>query len=377
MDFNQSDLQRMLLEGAERFVGEHFTLEHRRGQRAGETGLDEAAWATFAELGWLALGFPERLGGLGGSQADIAVLAAVFGARCVSQPFVSSAVLGAAVLSNASPPRTDSLEGIMTGELRIALAHREPKERYPGAAPRSVKVVPDGEGYILSGQKMMAIDAPSATHLIVTASLPDNSLALLLVDASASGLYPDPYPLLDGCRASDLRFEAVILPGSALLAAGGDAEAILADAIDRASLARLAQAVGSMEEVLRICSAYVKERKQFGQPIGKFQALQHIMADMFVATHQSRSALYQALAHAGQGIEARRRALSLAAITIHEAGQLVSRQGVQLHGGYGVTDEYEISHHYRHLLVLEKMDGDLDFHLNRVANSQADAQAQL
>jgi alkylation response protein AidB-like acyl-CoA dehydrogenase len=367
MDFNHSDLQRMLLEGAERFIGDHFTLEHRRGLRGGDTGLDESAWATFAELGWLALGTPEAQGGLGGTQADIAVLAAALGGRCVSQPFISTAVLGTRILSGTMPPRTEVLEAIIGGSARVALAHREPGERYPGTSRREVTVTPDAESLILSGQKMMVLDAPSATHLIVSASLPDGGLALLLVDADAAGVHSEAYPLVDNSRAADIRFDGVRLTDEAALATGPVAEALLADAVDRASLARLAQAVGSMEEVLRICSAYLKERQQFGQPIGKFQALQHIMADMFVVTHQSRSALYQAVAHMDEVPEVRRRALSLAAITIHEAGQLVSRQGVQLHGGYGVTDEYEISHHYRHLMVLEKADGDLDFHLNRVA----------
>ncbi|NBB52623.1 acyl-CoA dehydrogenase [Rhizobium sp. CRIBSB] len=366
MDFNHSDLQRMLLEGAERFIGDHFTLEHRRGLRAGDTGLDESAWATFAELGWLALGIPEELGGLGGTQADIAVLAAAFGGRCVSQPFVSTAVLGTHILSGAVPPRTEVLESIIGGSARLALAHREPGERYPGSSPRAVTATPSDQGLVLSGQKMMALDAPSATHLIVSASMPDGGLALLLVEAGAAGVHSEAYPLVDNSRAADIRFDDVRLTDDAVLAKGPAADVLLAEAVDRASLARLAQAVGSMEEVLRICSAYLKERQQFGQPIGRFQALQHIMADMFVVTHQSRSALYQAVAHMDAVQEVRRRALSLAAITIHEAGQLVSRQGVQLHGGYGVTDEYEISHHYRHLLVLEKADGDLDFHLRRV-----------
>jgi alkylation response protein AidB-like acyl-CoA dehydrogenase len=122
-----------------------------------------------------------------------------------------------------------------------------------------------------------------------------------------------------------------------------------------------------MEACLQTCSGYLKERQQFGQPIGKFQALQHIMADMFVATHQSRSALYQVLAHIDGEVAERERAVSLAKLVIGESSQLVSRQAIQLHGGYGVTDEYEVSHHYRRLLVIEKTWGDLDFHCRRLA----------
>lgn len=368
MDFNTSDLQRMLLDSAERYIAEHFTLEHRRALRdAPGNGLDQAAWDTFAELGWLTLGIPEELGGLGGSLADLAVLAAALGNKCVSQPFVSTAVLGAHILSAAPRSRTDLLEAIIGGSARIALAHGEPGERYPSCHRRKVTLSLDGENSILSGQKFMALDAPSASHLIVSASLPDGTLVLALVEADTDGIISDAYPLLDGSRAADLRFDHVRLGSDAILATGAEAEALLAEAVDRAALIRLAQVVGSMEEVLRICSAYLKERQQFGQPIGKFQSLQHIMADMFVATHQSRSALYMALAHAGLSPAERKRAISLAGITIGEAGQLVSRQGIQLHGGYGVTDEYEVSHHYRYVLTLEKLSGDLDFHMRQVA----------
>lgn len=366
MDFNYSDLQRMLQDSAERFIAEHFTLEHRRRLRESADGLDDAAWGTFAELGWLALGIAEELGGLGGSQADISVLAAALGNKCVNQPVVSTAVVGAHLLSGAVPPRTGLLEEIVGGAARIALVHGEPGERYAGAVPRAVKLIADGDGYALSGQKLLALDAPSATHLIITASLDGQGLALVLVEAVSAGICAESYSLLDGSRASDIRFDGLRIDSEAVLATGAKAEELLAEALDRATIARLAQAVGSMEEILRICSAYLKERQQFGQPIGKFQALQHIMADMFVVTHQSRSALYQALAHAALPAAERSRAISLAAITIGQAGQLVSRQGIQLHGGYGMTDEYEISHHYRFLLTLEKISGDLDFHMQRV-----------
>ncbi|MEO5597053.1 MAG: acyl-CoA dehydrogenase family protein [Novosphingobium sp.] len=370
MDFNYSDLQRMLVDSAERFIAEHFTLEHRRSLRATATGLDDAAWATFAELGWLALAVPEESGGLGGTIADVAVLAAALGTKCVNQPFVSTAVLAPGLLAGAATPRADLLEQMVAGTARIALAHREPGERGAMTAPRSVTLAAGtGGGLVLSGQKFLALDAPSATHLIVSAQAADGRLALVLVDAGTPGITADAYPLLDGSRASDLRFDALAVAEDAVLAMGAEADALLADALERAMLARLAQAVGSMEEILRICSAYLKERQQFGQPIGKFQALQHIMADMFVATHQSRSALYQALANVDQGGAAGAKAVSLAAITIAEAGQLVSRQGVQLHGGYGMTDEYDISHHYRFLLTLEKLGGDLDFHAARIVTA--------
>jgi alkylation response protein AidB-like acyl-CoA dehydrogenase len=367
MDFNLSEMQRMLLDSAERFVEDHYSLHHRREMREVPDGLDRVAWASFAGLGWLALAIPEAQGGLGGSLEDVAVLMTAFGRKLVTEPFVSTAVLAVHILAAAS--QEDLLAAIAGGEALVALAHDEVNERYAYGPPRQTKLAASGNGYTLSGQKMLVMDAPSATHLIVTASLEGEAgTALVLVDAGAEGVTSSPYLLVDGARAADIKFESVSIAPEAVLLAPVQGNAVLAEALDKAGIALMAQSVGAMESCLKICAAYIKERKQFGQPIGKFQALQHIMADMFVATHQSRSALYRALAFAGDATE-RAKAASLAKLTIGEASQLVSRHAIQLHGGYGVTDEYEVSHHYRRLLALEKIYGDIDYHTRRLAKT--------
>lgn len=366
MDFNLSDLQRMLLDSAERFIGGHYSLEHRRALRQTPDGIDHAAWQTFAELGWLAILVPEELGGLGGSMADVSVLAGALGNRCVREPFTSSAVLSCTILAGAENPQTAIIDSLVAGEVRIALAHDEPGERYGYGSARSVSFREEGGALILSGQKMMVLDAPSATHFIVTAQGADG-LALVLVAADAAGVSRSEYALYDDSRASDIAFDKVTVSADHILASASAAEALLALALDRARIALAAQSVGSMEAELEICSAYLKERQQFGQAIGKFQALQHIMADMFVAAHQARSMLYFALSQLGAPAAERERAVALARVHISEAAQLVSRQAIQLHGGYGVTDEYEVSHHYRRQLVLEKLYGDLPYSLSRSA----------
>jgi alkylation response protein AidB-like acyl-CoA dehydrogenase len=366
MDFNSSDLQRMLLDSAERFIGEHYSLEHRRALREVPDGLDREAWSTFAELGWLGLAVPEELGGIGGSMADVALLCAALGTHCVTEPYVSSAVIAPWLLAASAAPHSDLIDGLVAGDVRIALVHDELGERYDYAAPRATILSGSAGGMVLDGQKMLAMDAPSATHYIVTAQGPEG-LAMVLVEAASAGITADPYRLYDGSRAADIRFDGCAVPDSAVIATGDRAQTLLNGALDRARIAFAAQAVGSMEAELEICSAYLKERQQFGQPIGKFQALQHIMADMFVATHQARSALYFAISRIESGAADSARAVSLARLNIGEASQLVSRQAIQLHGGYGVTDEYEVSHHYRRQLIIEKLYGDLDYHTRRLA----------
>lgn len=360
MDFNYSELQRMLLDSAERFIEGHYTLEHRRGVRAVPDGLDADGWATFAELGWLALMFPEDTGGLGGSMIDAAVLSSALGARCVTEPFTSTAVMVPAILCGSDKVEGDLAEAIIAGEARIAIAHNEPGERYAYSAPRATTVSANGA---VSGAKLLVADAPSATHYIVSAEGPDG-FSLVLLTADNDGIAATPYPLQDGSRASDLTLNDA---AGTILVSGDKARELFALALDRGRIANAAQAVGSMESVLDTCSAYLKERQQFGQPIGKFQALQHIMADMFVATHQARSALYYALSAMEGDAPTRSRAVHLACLQVAQAGQLVSRQGIQLHGGYGVTDEYEVSHHYRRQIVLEKLLGDIDYHTRALA----------
>ena len=366
MDFNLSDLQRMLLDSAERFIGDHYSLEHRRALRDSADGIDHAAWQTFAELGWLSILVPEDLGGLGGSMADVAVLAGALGNRCVREPFTSSAVLSCTILAGAGDAQSAIIEDLVAGQARITLAHDEPGERYDYHSARAVTLEQAGGDLVLSGQKMMVLDAPSATHFIVTAQGAEG-LSLILVPADAAGLSRIDYALYDDSRASDIGFDKVAVSADQILASGSAAHELLALALDRARVALAAQSVGSIEAELEICSAYLKERQQFGQAIGKFQALQHIMADMFVAAHQSRSMLYFALSQIDAAAAEREKAVALARVNIAEAAQLVSRQAIQLHGGYGVTDEYEVSHHYRRQLILEKLYGDLAWSFSRAA----------
>jgi alkylation response protein AidB-like acyl-CoA dehydrogenase len=372
MNFDYTDVQMMLIESAERLMAATGTVENWRARRELPDGVNAASWAQFAELGWLALPVPEDCGGLGGSMEDVALLMTALGKGLAVEPYVSTAVLCGhlIVASRANDLRTELLEAIAGGTIRIALAHNELTDRFDVASLRSTVATSDGDGYVLAGVKALAFDAPSAGKLIVSATLDGGpGTALFLVDVDAPGVTVNGYALIDGSCAADIEFEKVKLSNNALIADGGEGAELLAAAIDRATVALLGQAVGSMEACLDICSAYLKERKQFGQPIGKFQALQHIMADMLVAAHQSRSILYQAIAAVDGDAAMRTRAVSSAKIVIGEAMQLVSRNGVQLHGGYGLTDEYAIGHHYRRLIVLEKAYGDIDHHVQRLANA--------
>ncbi|MET0246451.1 MAG: acyl-CoA dehydrogenase family protein [Sphingomonas sp.] len=367
MDFAKSDIQTMILDSAERLLAETSGVEYWREQRHQPFGFDESRWAQFAELGWLALPLPEAAGGLGGSVIDVALLNVALGKALATEPYVT-VVLAAHVLGQAtdSAKAGELLGELAAGSLRIALAHREQGDDPLVTTSRATIARADGDGYVLDGAKILAADVAGASRLIVSARIDgDEGAALFLVPADAAGVTIDDYPLIDGTRSADIRFERVALARDALIVGANHCAEILNEAIDRASVALMAQAVGAMEASVKICGAYAAERRQFGQPIGQFQSIQHILADIFVAAHQARSMLYHALANFDAPAADRGAALSAARIVIGEAGQTVSRQGIQVHGGYGLTDEYAISHYFRRLLSLEKQNGDLIGHTTR------------
>lgn len=368
MDFAKSDIQTMLLDSAERLLSENADVEYWRHQRTSALGFDDARWAQFAELGWLALPVPEDAGGLGGTIEDVALLNIALGKALATEPYVSTVVLADHILAQAG--QSDLLSEIAGGTLRVALAHQENGTHPLAVEPSDTVARPSGDGYVLSGAKTMALDAPSANRLIVSARIEgEDGTALFLVAPDAQGVESESYALIDGTRAADIRFADVALPADALLVGGNHGATVLGEAIDRATVVLMAQAVGAMEAANQVCANYVKERKQFGSAIGSFQAIQHIMAEMFVAAHQARSMLYHALANADRSGPERAAALSAARLVVGEAGQLVSRNGIQVHGGYGLTDEYAIGHYFRRLMCLEKSFGDLTLHGERFGDA--------
>ena len=370
MDFKLSEMQQILVDTARRFIAEATGLDQWRGRRELGDGLDRRLWSSMAELGWLALVVPEDAGGLGGSMEDVALLMVELGKGLVTEPVISTGVLAAHILDQTirGHERVSWLQQIAAGSVRIALAHADPSA--PGLAPLTAKA--KGESFVLHGNKFMAHDAPSAEHLIVLAQS-DAVPALFLVPSRTKGISATAYPLIDGSHAQDLRFDEVDVLPNALLAQGDQAMAVLDAALDRARLAQVAQAVGAMEETVRITAKYAREREQFGQPIGKYQAIQHLAADMMVASYQARSALYAALRDIGAEASTRRRTVAVAKLVSSMAGQVVSRNGIQLHGGYGITDEYAVSHYFRRLLVLEKQYGGMHDQASLLADFELQA----
>jgi alkylation response protein AidB-like acyl-CoA dehydrogenase len=275
-------------------------------------------------------------------------------------------VLSSCILQRAENAalRRETLSAIAEGKARVALAHSEQQARYELDDVRTTARA-DRNGYVLRGTKLLVLDGPAADKLIVSAQL-TGSIALFLLDRRTPGVKLYPYRLLDDTCAADVVLDDVHVTDAELLTRS-NVIAILEEARDRFILAKVAEALGGMERVLQITGEYVRSRSQFGQPLFKFQATQHRLAEMFVEVQETRSIIYCGLANIDSEAQGRRRAVSAAKIVAANAGRIVGGLGIQLHGGIGMTEEYSVGHYFKKLITTEKLFGDTDYHLARLA----------
>jgi len=369
MDLSLTAEQEMLRDGARRFVAEHYDFEKRRALVASERGFSLDHWRMLGELGWLALGLPEDVGGIGGSAVDTALLMETFGTALVLEPYASNMVLAARILerSDNRKLRSDTLSAMAEGSTRVALAHFERQARY-SLDDVETTARKNGAEYVIRGEKSLVLDGPGADKLIVSARL-DGQIALFLVDRALAGLSVHGYRLIDDTRAADVVLDDVRVAEALRLTTTDDTLEVLEEALDRFILAKVAESLGAMEAVLEMTGEYVKSRSQFGQVLFKFQATQHRLAEMFVEVQELRSILYRGLAHIDAGVTARRRAISAAKVVAAGAGRTVAGLGIQLHGGIGMTDEYRVGHYFKKIVTFEKLCGDTDYHLARLGAS--------
>lgn len=367
MDFNLSEEQQLLVDSATRFMADHYTLEGRRRHLEQGSAFNSERWQRIADMGWLMLNVPEELGGLESPFVDTCLLMRCLGKALCWEPVLTSGVWAASILARLSdsPAAGDALAAIAGGELRVAGLWSGFDSETGVDFPISANV--DGRGnWHLSGQVPMVVDGPTADTLLVPAVAEESGEPLLLlVDIDGKGVMLDRYVLIDGTPAADIRFAGCTVPPAGCIATGEDVRTLLDVAADRARLACIAEAVGIMEACLDLTADYIKNRRQFGQPIGNFQALQHTLADMFIAAHESTSMLFYGLSKLESSAGERGAAISAAMLVVDRALKEITEQGIQLHGGYGVTDEYAISHYHKRGLVLRQWLGSADFHCDR------------
>ncbi|MGV0875197.1 acyl-CoA dehydrogenase family protein [Mycolicibacterium sp. XJ879] len=369
MDFKLSKEQELLRDGLVKFLSTRYDLDKSRAAAKTGPGWQPEIWAGFAdELGILGAALPEDVGGIGGGPVEMMVIAEALGQSLVVEPYVDTVVVAGGLLRRAGGEvATALLERVVAGTAVVALAATEAEsgDNWRGAATLAE---PDGDDWVLRGAKIVAASAPLASHLLVTART-TNGISLFVVDLAeaAGGLTAQHYRTVDDRRASDLVFDGLRLGGTALLGEEGGAAASLEQARDEGAAAVCAEAVGCMRKVLADTVEYAKQRQQFGQPIGSFQALQHRMVDMHMELEQSVAAAYLAILNLEAEPVMRARAVSAAKATIGRAARLIGQEAVQLHGGMGMTEELAIGHYFKRLTALQYEFGSTDHHVSRYA----------
>jgi alkylation response protein AidB-like acyl-CoA dehydrogenase len=373
MDFSFSDEQRLLQDSVQRFIQNGYTFDERQKLIKSEEGFSRENWSTFAELGWLGLPFSEEDGGFGGTPIETMIMMEEFGKGLVVEPYISTIIMAGTILSEggSAEQKETLLAEMIEGSKLAALAFVEPQARF-NLADIVTTAQKSDSGYTINGFKGVVIGGPSADVLIVPARTSGDQrdeagITLFLVDARAEGVSRRDYPTVDGLRASEITFEGAV--ASSVLGEIDGGYVLLEKAIDYAILATGAEAVGAMEVLYKATVEYCKTREQFGQPIGKFQVLQHRMVDMFIEHEQSKSLLYMAAMRLDEGYgPAARKAVSALKVQVGKGGKFVGQGAVQLHGGMGMTDELNIGHYFKRLTTIETLFGNVDHHLRKYAN---------
>ena len=363
MDFSYSEEQTLLRNSLSRYLADNYSFAAWRKFTRGEEGRDPKHWAAFAELGLFAAALPEAHGGFGGGALETAIIMEEFGRRLVIENFVPTAVIAPALLADGSDAqKSEWLAKIATGGTCMAFAFAEAQGRY-NLADLTTTAKKSGDGYALNGKKVAVIGAPFADTLIVTARTgggqrDHEGVGVFLLDAKTPGITIRGYRTIDSGRAADILLENVAAPVERRI--GGEALAAIERAVDAAIAAHCAEAVGAMRVLVDATVAYAKTRQQFGQPIGKFQVLQHRMVDMAIAREQAVSAALMG------ALRPDPRSVSAARAVIGNAARSIGQGAIQIHGGMGMTDELDVGHYFKRLTVLELLYGSTDHHLARM-----------
>ena len=375
MNFDYNEEQQLVAASIQRFVEKDYGFETRRRIVASGEGWSREVWAQLAQLGLLGLALPAEHGGFGGGAMDLIAVMEAFGDALLVEPFLSTVALGAQFVARGGTAvrRSEILPGIAEGRLTMAFAHTERGARYDlaGIATRARRTE---DGHALDGEKRVVLHAPCADVLVVSARTDGgdadaSGVSLFLVDAAAPGVSMRRFRTLDGCIAADIAMRDVRVGRDALIGEEGAGLALIEEVVDFATSLLCAEAVGAIAYANAATLEYLKTRKQFGVPIGSFQALQHRMVDMMIAHEQAQSMASLACATVDRESDpvARKRMVSAAKVKIADACRLASQESVQLHGGMGMSEEMKVSHTFRRLTMIAQQFGDAEHHLERFA----------
>ena len=369
MDFSFTEEQTQLRDALRRYLSQEYTFEARRKIIHG-AGTSDSAWTGLAELGLMGVPVPEPYGGFSGTGVDMLVVMEELGRGIVIEPYFATAVLGAAFIKHGGSDAHKStlLSKVADGSLKLACALTEKQSRHElhnimltGATSTN--------GFSLNGAKTVVLHGAQAGKLIVSArsagaARDKAGITVFIVDASAAGVSIKDCRTIDGMRAADISFTNVAVGKDAVLGNVGEGYALIERAAQVGIAALCAEAVGCMEAINAQTIEYLKTRKQFGVPIGKFQVLQHRAAEMFMEVEQARSLAYLAAVKVDSADATERaRAIHAAKVRAGRAIKFVGQAAIQMHGGMGMTDELPVSHYFKRATMIDFALGDVDHHL--------------
>lgn len=361
----RTEEETMLADAARGFLDDAAPVSHLRKLRdAGQTH-DAALWKDMAEMGWAGILVPEEAGGSDMGHAAAGVLAAEMGKTLVTSPFLSSAVIAATALRQVSDARTrDALSRIASGETTYALAVDEGNKFAPDAT--AMRATRDGNGFRLTGKKTFVVDGGLADRLLVLTRT-DDGMTLFDIPADRAGIDRQPQNMIDSRDSARVNFDNVEATGEDVLGTVDDAMSVLKPALEAGQAALAAEMSGLAAGAFGMTVSYLKERKQFGVPIGSFQALQHRAADLWCQTEVTASAI----AHAGRMLDEdpanATLAVSLAKARATETAKAAVIEGVQMHGGIGMTDAFDMGFYMKRARVGAEWLGDYGYHAEQVA----------
>jgi len=374
MDFEYSDEQRLFSETLRKFLNTGYGFDARAKIISSSAGFSEDVWAAMAEMGILGVPFDAEHGGFGGNTVDMMVVMEALGEALVVEPYLATVGLGGRFIARGgtAAQQKQILPSLIAGKTKMAFAQTEPGARYE-LARVSTRATPSGDGWVLEGDKRAVLHGGCADLLVVSARTAGaegdaRGISVFLVERGAPGVTVSEYRGLDNLRLGDVRLSGVRVARAGLLGAEGGGGPLIEEVVDYATALVCAEAVGAIKYAHDATLDYLKTRRQFGVPIGSFQALQHRMVDILIAYEQARSIACLACVKVDTAdAPERRRIVSAAKIKIADAARHVSQEAVQLHGGMGMTEELKISHTFRRLTTIAQTFGDADHHLARFA----------
>lgn len=374
MDLDFTEEQDMLRNSARDFLSTECDKKMVRTIEESEEGYSAEIWSKMAELGWQGLMIPEQYDGMGMGFFDLVVVFEEIGRNVLPSPYFATAVLGSPPIVEAGSEelKKEILPRVATGEAIMTMALTEPSAGYTADCVE-LKAEDRGDSFVLNGTKLFVEFASASDYMVVVARTgsggdPEDGITLLLVESNSPGIKIDAFATTGTDKQCEVAFDNVSVPKSNVIGEVNKGWPIVAKTLKMATMTKCAEMIGGMQAVLDMSVAYAKERVQYGRPIGSYQAIQHMLADMFIRTDTSKNIVYEAAWMVSEGLECTDK-VSIAKAWCNEAYKKVTEDGVEVHGAIGTTRDHDMGLYYRRAMAADPAFGNTEDHREVVARS--------